>query len=142
MWFRAICLAAVTAPILGACATTPKACTAEWIDYKADSILKPFAVKNRGLINELRKLQSADGEINPIMTIRLMSDPKRLERFADSFTNSVIPELEAAFEECSSSGELVPALTDFLRDEGVSEESLEWVGTIVDIAQNLRDNKS
>lgn len=138
MWLRAFCLTAVLTPILGACATTPKACTAEWVDYKTDRILRSFALDNRSLINDLRKLQNSEGDLNPIVTIRLMSNTKRLTRFADSFTDNVVPDLEAAFEECSSSDQLVPALTDFLRDEGVSEDALEWVGPVMNIVQDMR----
>lgn len=138
MWLRAICLATVLTPMLGACATAPKACTSEWVDYKTDGILRSFALDNRGLLKDLRKLQDADGDLNPIVTIRLMSNTKRLSRFADSFTDIVVPELEAAFQECGASDQLVPALTDFLRDEGVGDDALEWVGPIMDLVQDLR----
>lgn len=137
MWLRTLCLAAIAATMLAACATTPKACTPEWVEYKTDRILKDFATGNRGVINDLRKLQKADGELDPFVTIRLLSDTKRLEKFANSFTDSVVPDLEAAVVECGTSDNFVPALTDFLRDEGVSEDALQWVGPIMNLVLDM-----
>lgn len=137
MRLRTLYLAVIAAPILAACATTPKACTPEWVEYKTDRILKGFASDNRGIINDLRKVQKADGELDPFVTIRLLSDTKRLETFADSFTENIVPELQAAVTECGTSDNFVPALTDFLRDEGVSEKALEWVGPIMHLMLDM-----
>ena len=43
--------------VLAGCASVePKACTAEWVDYKTEKVLKTFAYNNRGMINDLRSL--------------------------------------------------------------------------------------
>ena len=51
-----------------------------------------------------------------------------------------LPELEQAVQECGSREEFVPALTGFLREEGVSEEALEWVAPIIGLMQDMRDD--
>jgi hypothetical protein len=124
---------------LAGCATMePEPCTAEWVDFKKDKILRSFAVENRGLIRDFRKLANADGDINPLTAISLLQNTKRIERFTDSFTGNVVPQLEAAFEQCNASDNLVPALTDFLRDEGVSDSALKTIGPVLVAAMEMR----
>lgn len=142
MFARITLVPILLATALAACQTTPPPCTQEWIDYKSDKILRGFASDNRSLINDLRKLQNADGDLNPLITVRLMSNPDRIEKFVDSFSNRVVPELEAALFECGQSEEFVPALTEFLRDEGVSESALEWVGPILGAVQDIREDNA
>ncbi|CAN0555407.1 unnamed protein product [Laminaria digitata] len=63
-----------------------------------------------------------------------------LQNFADSFQNVVIPELELALVECGQSDQFAPALTGFLRDEGVDEEALQWVAPIIGLMQQMRED--
>ncbi len=127
---------------LAACASVePKPCTAEWVDYKTDKVLKTFAAKNRGMINDLRRLQNADGDVDPFVAMQLISKKKQIERFADTFQTIIVPELEAAVDQCGDA-ELIPAFTQFLRDEGVGEATLEWVGPLVGLMQEMRDPQS
>jgi len=139
MKYRIAALSLCLVPLAG-CATTPPPCTQEWVDYKSDRILRKFASENRGLINDLRRLTDSEGDLSPFATLRLASRGDDLERFADSFENVVIPELEAAYMECAASPNLIPALTGFLRDEGVSEEALQWVAPIMGLMQEMRDD--
>ena len=126
-------------PMAG-CATAPPPCSQDWVDYKADRILRKFASENRSLINDLRRLTNSEGDLSPFATIRLATRGDDLQDFADSFQDVVIPELESAYAECAASEELIPALTSFLRDEGVSEEALEWVGPIMGLMQEMRED--
>lgn len=135
-------LAALTlclVPLAG-CATAPPPCSQDWIDYKANKILRSFALKNRSLINGLRKLTDENGDLSPFATIRLATRGDDLQRFADSFQDVVIPQLEDAVGQCADSPEFVPAFTSFLREEGVSEEALEWVGPIIGLMQEMRED--
>lgn len=142
MSIRVFVLPLLLIPILAGCQTTPPPCSQDWVEFKTDKILHGFASDNRSLINDLRKLQNADGDLNAIITVRLMSNPERLERFVESFTNRVVPELESALLECGQSEEFVPALTEFLRDEGVSEKALEWVGPIMGVVQEMQQDQA
>tara|TARA_R110000803_G_scaffold70357_3_gene133186 strand:- start:16 stop:459 length:444 start_codon:yes stop_codon:yes gene_type:complete len=129
---------------LAACASVePKPCTAEWVDYKTEKVLNKFASNNRGMINDLRRLQGKDGEVDPFVAIQLASKTKQIQKFADTFQTIVVPELEMAIDQCGNE-KLVPAFTEFLRGEGVGEETLEWVAPLIDLMQDMReaDNSS
>ena len=115
-------MAIATCP-LAACVTAPEPCTQEWVEYKTDRILGEFA-----------------SELNTFATMRLMSRTDDLQNFADSFQNVVIPELELALVECGQSDQFAPALTGFLRDEGVDEEALQWVAPIIGLMQQMRED--
>ena len=133
-------LALVTCP-LAACVTAPEPCTQEWVEYKTDHILGEFASDNRGLINDLKRITNDQGDLNTFATMRLMSRTDDLQNFADSFQNVVLPELELALVECGQSEQFAPALTGFLRDEGVDEAALQWVAPIIGLMQQLREDE-
>ena len=135
MKLRALAAAILTATTLGACATAPEPCTTEWIDYRTDQILTRFALQNRGLVSDLRRLVRQDGEIDTVQAILLAAKADDLRDFADGFENFVIPELKSSIGQCRSDTSFVPAFTEFLRREGVSEEALEWVGPVLALSQ-------
>lgn len=137
---RLLATMALTACPLAACVTAPEPCSQEWVEYKTDRILGEFASENRGLINDLRRLSNDEGELSTFTTMRLLSRTDDLQRFADSFQDVVVPELELALVECGQSEQFVPALTGFLRDEGVDEEALEWVAPIIGLMQQMRED--
>ena len=126
---------------LAACVTAPEPCTQEWVEYQTDRILGEFASDNRGLINDLKRITNDQGDLNTFATMRLMSRTDDLQNFADSFQNVVLPELELALVECGQSEQFAPALTGFLRDEGVDEEALQWVAPIIGLMQQLREDE-
>lgn len=132
-------IAALGLAALGACATAPKPCTAEWIDYRRDAVLRKFAVQNRGLVSDLRQLVRTDGKVDPVQAILLTAKADDLRKFARSFETIVIPEIDSAIAQCGTNADFVPAFTEFLRREGVREEALDWVGPILALAQVARD---
>jgi len=134
-----IALASLGLAALAACASMePEPCTAEWVDYKTEKVLNKFAKSNRGMIDDLRRLQGKDGEIDPFVAIQLASKTKQIRKFADTFQTIVVPELESALDRCGDA-ELVPAFTEFLRGEGVGEETLQWVAPLIGLMQDMRD---
>lgn len=137
MTFRALFAALAVTSFLGACATAPEPCTAEWVDYKTDRILKRFASENRSLVSDLRQLTRADGDIDPVQAILLAAKADDIRHFAETFQNQVVPDLRAAVAECRGDPNFVPAFTEFLRGEGVPEETLQWVGPILAVSQVL-----
>ena len=134
-----IAFASLGLATLAACASMePEPCTAEWVDYKTEKVLNKFAKSNRGMIDDLRRLQGKDGEIDPFVAIQLASKTKQIQKFADTFQTIVVPELESALDRCGDA-ELVPAFTEFLRGEGVGEETLQWVAPLIGLMQDMRD---
>ena len=141
MKLRALCAAVLVACSAGACATAPEPCTAEWVDYRSEQILKRFAYSNRSLVSDLRDLTRADGEIDPVQAILLAAKADELRRFAETFQNQVVPDLRAAVAECQGDPDFIPAFTEFLRGEGVPEETLDWVGPILALSQALDEQR-
>ncbi len=133
-FFAALCLVASTA-----CATAPKPCTAEWIDYRTEAVLRKFAVENRSLVSDLRELVRADGDVDPVRAILLAAKASDIQKFARSFETIVIPEIDSAIAQCGTNADFVPAFTEFLRREGVRQEALDWVGPILALAQVVRE---
>ena len=101
-------------------------------------MLKKFASNNRGMINDLRRLQNADGDVDPFVAMQLLSKKNQIERFADTFQTIVVPELQAAVDQCGDA-ELIPAFTEFLRNEGVGDATLQWVGPLIGLMQDMRE---
>ena len=124
--------------LAGCASVEPKACTAEWVDYKTEKVLTKFASNNRGMINDLRRLQGKDGEVDPFVAIQLASKTKQIQKFADTFQTIVVPALEMALDQCGND-KLVPAFTEFLRGEGVGEGTLEWVAPLIGLMQDMRE---
>ncbi len=141
MKLRVLCAALLVATSLGACATAPEPCTAEWIDYRTDRILKRFANENRGLVSDLRQLVRADGDVDPVRAILLAAKADDLRQFADSFDRIIIPELSSSISQCRGDANFVPAFTEFLRREGVPEDALEWVGPVLALSQAIDANR-
>ncbi len=141
MKLRALCAALALAASLGACATAPEPCTTEWIDYRANQILKRFAMDNRNLVSDLRQLTRADGDIDPVRAILLTAKAEELRDFAEGFETQVIPDLRASVAQCRGDADFIPAFTEFLRQEGVPEQTLEWVGPIMALSQVMDANR-
>lgn len=137
MSFRAAFAALALATTLGACATAPEPCTAEWIDYRTGQILRRFAMENRSLVSDLRQLTRSDGRIDTVRAVLLAAKAEDLQNFARSFNTIIIPELRASVGQCRDNENFIPAFTEFLRREGVPDETLEWVGPIIAVAQAL-----
>lgn len=136
---RLAALALCLAP-LAACATMePEPCTAEWIDYKTDKVLRKFASENRPLIHDLRRLADEEGDIDPFVAFSLARKSGRIQQFADSFNDIVLPELEAALDQCGTKEEFAPAFAKFLKQEGVNDAALEWIVPFVDLMQEIRN---
>lgn len=122
-------LAASALASLAACATTPppEPCTAAWVEYQTDKVLKPFAREHRGLIKDLQSLEGKLDKPGPFTMIRLASLADDLRDVAEDFETDVVPELQAAADTCGTDARIVTAFTDMLRDEGVDGQALAWV---------------
>lgn len=122
--------------LVGACATTPEPCTTEWVEWKSEKILKRFASANSSEVRRLRdfsqKLQAE--EVGPLTALQIPGMINDFRALAEDFETDVLPALNDAIDECGSVPALAPALTEFLRDEGVGEDVLEWVELLTVIA--------
>lgn len=115
--------------LLGACQTTPEPCTTQWVEWKTDRLLTEFASTNASEVRRLRDFSQTlqDDEIGPLTALKIPGMIDDFKTLASAFETSVLPDLNAAVEQCGGAQELAPAFVAFLRDEGVGEDVLEWV---------------
>ena len=134
-------IAAVTLSLaVTACATTPEPCTPEWAQWKAEKVLTPFAIKHRGFIRDLRKMEGQfdNPSLLAIAQIALIADDAG-DVFGD-FQEDVIPELRSAYAQCGSAEALMPTFTKFLRQEGVSDDAIKWIEGLAAFIQVIQND--
>jgi hypothetical protein len=122
--------------MLGACATTPEPCTPEWVEWKSEKVLKRFAYANYGEVKRLRDFSEdlQGDDIGPLTALQIPGMIQDFKALAEDFEAVVLPALNDAVDQCGSVQALAPALTEFLRGEGVGEDVLEWVELLTVIA--------
>lgn len=120
-----LALSAVTG--IAACVTQPEPCTPEWVEWKTDRIMDRFADEYRGTVRDLRDVSGKIENPSVLTALRiatLAGDAKDLVR---DFNDIVMPELNDAITQCGEPREFVPAFTNFLREEGVGEDVIDWI---------------
>lgn len=113
-----------------ACASVePAPCTAEWIDWKKDEVIRAFVIDHRGDVGFVRDLAGSfgDGASTPQTLLRLTSAIPRVARLVEDFTELAVPAVETAVAQCGSAPRAASLFADMLREEGVDEETLEWI---------------
>lgn len=120
------------------CATQPQPCTPEWIEWKTDRILTPFARSHAGAVRTLRDLSNENGSPDMFAALRLANSMDDFEDLAEDFDRTVLPQLNAALDQCSEPRQFVPAFSTFLRDQGVGEDIIAWVEVIGYVAMEER----
>lgn len=133
---RSMLAAALGLTTLAACTTTPEPCTAEWVEYKTERVLKSFAASNYGSVRRLKSFADTleDGNVSPLTAMKIPGMMKDFQKLAASFEDVALPQINAAIDQCGQPERLVPAFTNFLRKEGVGEDVLAWVEVIGNLA--------
>lgn len=138
---KRLLLATALPVLLTACASLePEPCTTEWVQWKTDRVLTPFAQDNRGLINDLRDFSQNLEDPGPFTMLRMAVKLQEFQDLATDFQTDIMPELEAAIDQCDSPAQFVPAFTNFLREQGVEEEMLVWVEAVGTLASQQQDS--
>ena len=127
---------------LASCATQPEPCTPEWAQWKSDKILRGFAIEHRGFIRDLRKIEGSLQNPGPLQAMRLIGMADDAADVIEDFRDDIVPELRSAYAECGSVDKLMPTFTKFLRQEGVSEETLRWVESLAAFAETFQTSRA
>lgn len=119
----------LTLTVLAGCASLePEPCTPEWVDWQTDQILDPFVHTYR---NEISTLRSFSGDIeNPgmITAFRMAGLADDLVRMAEDFSETVVPEAQAALAQCTQEPETArQLLVSMLERENVEPDVIAWV---------------
>ena len=120
------------------CATQPDPCTADWIEWKTEKILTPFARSHSGTVRLLRDLSDQADAPDMLMAVRIAASMDDFEALAEDFDRSVLPQLNEALDQCGQSQHFVPAFSAFLRKQGVGEDIIAWVEVIGYVALEER----
>jgi len=132
-------LAAASIAFVSACATQPEPCTPEWVQWKGEKVLRSFAIEHRGFIRDLRKIEGSINDMGPLQAVRLVGLADDVAVVIEDFQADVMPQLRAAYNECGTIEKLMPTFTKFLRQEGVSEDTLKWVEGLGALVETLQD---
>ncbi len=119
-----------TALAFAACASGPKPCTTEWVDWKTDRIYADFRQANRGPLADLRELNSAlsvDGGTSASGLLALARFAPAVVRMMDTFIHDTVPQVQSAVAQCGNAPGASRLLADFLRQEGVSERATDAI---------------
>jgi len=131
-------IAAAAFALVSACATQPEPCTPEWVQWKSDKVLRSFAIEHRGFIRDLRKFEGKLKDPGPLTMMRIVGLADDAADVIEDFQGDVMPELRSAYNQCGSVEKLMPTFTKFLRQEGVSEDTLKWVEGLGAMVETLQ----
>jgi hypothetical protein len=139
-------LALLAAASLASCATGPKPCTAEWVDWKTDRILNDFARDHQKQIASIRDLGaqfSSGGKADLSSSNQAQLALAAIGGLAliGDFAKDVAPKAAEAMSECSTAPKATQLLASMLRKQGVDEktaQAVEQVGQLLDIDKSGR----
>jgi hypothetical protein len=130
-------LIAIPALFLAACASQPKPCTAEWVDWKTQRFFDEFVGDHRQDIVELRgltaTLNTEDKSLGNIAV--LASAAGKAISLGSDFLNDTVPEINSAISQCGTAPKATQLFASLLRREGFDERSvkaIEDLGAIID----------
>lgn len=125
---------AATTLTLSACATTAnpeKVCTAEWIGKRTDKAMNNIERKAKPTLRKLSKTAEsyAEGNTpNPFQLMSLNASIKSLTRELE--TGSGMRDLKTLSKTCNDPKIVTGALTNMMRDNGVSEGMINFVESL------------
>lgn len=123
---------------VSACATQPEPCTAEWVQWKSEKVLRSFAIQHRGFLRDLQKMEGQFDSPSLLAVARIARIADDAGDVIEGFNEDVLPELQLAYEQCGSVEKLMPAFTKFLRQEGVDDKTIQWVEGLATFVQAVQ----
>jgi hypothetical protein len=113
-----------------ACATGPKPCTAEWVDWKTARFFDEFVRDHRNDITEIRDITSRlsgtdDRSAGNIATMALAGI--RVLAMAGDFLQDTVPEVQDALAQCGTAPRASQLFASLLRREGFDERAVKAI---------------
>ena len=129
MMKHAFAIAAVA--LTGACASQPKPCTAEWVDWKTERFFDEFARDHRKQINDLRQATGGvdfSGEKkSPGQIASFALVGARVVSLGADFLRETVPEVNKAISQCGTTPKATRLFASLLRREGFSAETVDAI---------------
>jgi hypothetical protein len=133
---RQLMFAALAGVLASACASTPEPCTAEWIDWRKDRLLRDFARSHLGDIRTVREFSSAfSGDERKPSVLELAQLAPRMIVLVGEFAKAAEPEVRSVYQQCGTGPRTSQLFADLLRREGVDDDvvaAIEDMGLMLD----------
>ena len=117
---------------LAACASQPKPCTAEWVDWKTQRFFDEFVGDHREDIVELRgltaNLNTEDRSLGNIAVVA--SAAGKAISLGSDFLNDTVPAINSAVSQCGTTPKATQLFASLLRREGFDERSVKAVESL------------
>lgn len=126
----------VLSVLAAGCASTPKPCTAQWMDWRRDALIRDFASSHRGDLGTLREFSAAvSGKGGKPSILEMATLAPRIVVLAGDFVDMAEPEVRSVYQQCGTGPQTAQLFADLLRREGVSEslvQTIEEMGLLLD----------
>jgi hypothetical protein len=132
-----LAIASISFTVTG-CASQPKPCTAEWVDWKTGRFFDEFVRDHRGDIADLRvatanldpsgKRDAADLAALAVAGVKALS-------LAGDFLSDTVPATREALAQCGTAPKATQLFASLLRREGFSDsavKAVEDLGVVLD----------
>lgn len=122
--------AVLAAVLLSACASGPKPCTAEWVDWKTAQFLDKFARDHRDDLTSIRETTSRltgtdDKSIGNMATMAVAG--VRVINVASDFLSGTVPEIKNAVGQCGTAPKASQLFASLLRREGFDDRAVKAI---------------
>ena len=126
------------ASVLTGCASLePEACTTDWVKWQTNEITSDFRRDYGGEIRDLARFSKQLENPSPLVLLQMTSRLASFQDMATSFSDTVMPQLRGALDQCGTPTKFVGAFSGLLAEQGVDSTVLEWVeSTALLIEQN------
>lgn len=121
-------IAVLSAFGLAGCASLePEPCTADWVKWRTDAITQDFRTEFGPEMDDLVRFSKQLEDPSPLLLLEMTARLSDFQDMADVFSETVMPELGAAIDQCGTPTEFVAVFSDMLREQGVDGTVLDWV---------------
>jgi len=128
----------VACMVMSGCASlTPEPCTSDWVKWRTDAITSDFRRDYESEIKDLAKFSRQLEDPSPFVLLQMAGRLKDFETMARSFSDTVMPELRSAVDQCGTPTKFVSAFSGLLAEQGVDGKVLDWVESTAGL---LEDN--
>jgi len=124
--------------MFGCASLTPEPCTSDWVKWRTAAITSDFRRDYGSEIKDLAKFSRQLNDPSPFVLLQMAGRLKDFETMARSFSDTVMPELRGAVDQCGTPTKFVSAFSGLLAEQGVDGKVLDWVeSTAVLVEDNL-----
>lgn len=141
-------IASALAPLLllSACASTPdpaEICSADWIKPRAERAMTEFKSDTRSTFRTLKKVGDKLTNGDQIGPIQMFSVMNAITRLADRFENGrAMKDMRILATTCDDPDLIKLAMTDFMRDQGISENLINFLNGLQEYQKLLETGET